>query len=658
MRFTKVCICNYRQYQSLEFDFPESDHDLHIIIAQNGVGKTNLLNALTWCLYGTEPHLGNANNESAGLPRYNITALNEARAQGKTSFVIQVDIYATDNGEKVIFTGRQPVTITGGKPFLGKEEHSVRVSAGHDYETLPAEEAKLYTEKYMPESIREYVFFDGEQLNNYFQGDTSKRIREAVYSISQVDIVSRIAKRLDDVVTDYQREATNKEPSLQDKYDRIMAAKQAERDAETDCAKLREQIALSEAEVTSIGEQLRDTDNLPELEAEYADIKATREAQETKRQAHIQKMIAFVREKKVVLAYYPVAREAIRIIDAKRASKVLPPDIDKKLLETMLEAKHCSICDHDLDAHAIRRIQGLLSQIQVSSETSNLLNSIYDELSRVISEAKAYPQEKKAYMADLQDMEADIKKSDKRLQELAIRIDKVTDPEKAHVRKLFHDREMHEELLKKNRKSLGAAEYRYEQAVTYREKCEREYREAMGKSKEVKRLREIIKYAQRGGSLLRSIEGEIMGDIRKQLETRTTEQFLSLIWKKNTYSHITLSDDYQLNLFSLDGYSCVATCSAAERCLLALAFTLALHEVSGFDSILFIDTPVARVSDTNRANFADVLSDVSSRKQIIMTFAPDEYSSEIRQVFEPLLASSRRLVLENEAVVRIGKEAF
>ena len=82
-------------------------------------------------------------------------------------------------------------------------------------------------------------------------------------------------------------------------------------------------------------------------------------------------------------------------------------------------------------------------------------------------------------MDDLQDIEADIKKSEKKLQELAIRIDKVTDPEKAHVRKLFHDREMHEELLKKNRKSLGAAELRYEQAIAQREKCEREYRDAI-----------------------------------------------------------------------------------------------------------------------------------------------------------------------------------
>jgi len=81
---------------------------------------------------------------------------------------------------------------------------------------------------------------------------------------------------------------------------------------------------------------------------------------------------------------------------------------------------------------------------------------------------------------------------------------------------------------------------------------------------------------------------------------------------------------------------------------LALSFTLALHKVSGFDSLLFIDTPVARVSDQNRVNFAEVLCEVSKDKQIIMTFTPDEYSSEIKNIFEPAATSSATLNTVNE----------
>lgn len=71
------------------------------------------------------------------------------------------------------------------------------------------------------------------------------------------------------------------------------------------------------------------------------------------------------------------------------------------------------------------------------------------------------------------------------------------------------------------------------------------------------------------------------------------------------YERIRLNDKYQLDLFHIDGYSCVGSCGAAERSLLALSFTLALQEVSGFNSLLFIDISVARVSDLNRINFAN-----------------------------------------------------
>jgi len=125
---------------------------------------------------------------------------------------------------------------------------------------------------------------------------------------------------------------------------------------------------------------------------------------------------------------------------------------------------------------------------------------------------------------------------------------------------------------------------------------------------------------------------------------------MQLIWKKNTYDRIVLNKEFQLDLIHKDGYSCVGTCSAAERCLLALSFTLALHEVSGFNSLLFIDTPVARVSDINRVNFANVLCEVSKNKQIIMTFSPDEYSPEIKKIFDPAARTNVELNMVNEKV--------
>ena len=73
-----------------------------------------------------------------------------------------------------------------------------------------------------------------------------------------------------------------------------------------------------------------------------------------------------------------------------------------------------------------------------------------------------------------------------------------------------------------------------------------------------------------------------------------------------------------------------------------------MHQVSGFESPLFIDTPIARASGQNRANFAKTLAEVSSNKQIILTFTPDEYSEAIANVFDPIAATHLRLTLDED----------
>ena len=106
------------------------------------------------------------------------------------------------------------------------------------------------------------------------------------------------------------------------------------------------------------------------------------------------------------------------------------------------------------------------------------------------------------------------------------------------------------------------------------------------------------------------------------------------------------------------GLNCLGSISAAERELLALSFTLALHKISGFDSPISIDTPVARVSDDHRENFANIFLEVSKNKQVILLFTPAEYSEEISNVLEEKINSKYMINLladESETSIEVLK---
>lgn len=156
---------------------------------------------------------------------------------------------------------------------------------------------------------------------------------------------------------------------------------------------------------------------------------------------------------------------------------------------------------------------------------------------------------------------------------------------------------------------------------------------------------------------MKQVEAAIVSEVRKEMECRTEQLFRGLVWKNSKCDRISLSDQYQLSLYDKEGYSCAGTCSAAERSLLALSFTLAMHEVSGFESPLFIDTPIARASGENRENFARTLVGISESKQLILAFTPDEYSESISREFESVLSAYIKLYLdENERHVVVREE--
>ena len=171
-------------------------------------------------------------------------------------------------------------------------------------------------------------------------------------------------------------------------------------------------------------------------------------------------------------------------------------------------------------------------------------------------------------------------------------------------------------------------------------KKQAEYDDALKNAAEHENTKKYWEFAQKSYSVLECVISDMTGTARMNIAKRTEELFKELIWKKDVYGKVELSEDYGLKLYhEYNNKSCLDSCSASETELLALAFTLAVHEISGYDSFLLIDTPVGRVSDSNRKNFAKVLLDISTKKQIILEVTPSEYSEEIKDVLNSKVLS-------------------
>ena len=213
-----------------------------------------------------------------------------------------------------------------------------------------------------------------------------------------------------------------------------------------------------------------------------------------------------------------------------------------------------------------------------------------------------------------------------------------------------------EKTKERNIEKRGSYKNELENKKRDLEIAKKEYDEAVGKNEACKELKRYLDFVSNAKIIISTIRDEIVSDVKYSMEKLTMKIFEELLWKKETYGRIELDDNFRLRLFhKATNLSCLDSCSAAEKELLALAFTIALHTVSGYDNLLFIDTPVGRVSDTNRENFAKVLLDISDKKQIILAFTPSEYSDEISCIFNETTVSSLNYLGTDEATTKIKK---
>lgn len=641
MRIESIDIKNFRQYKELHLDFPKTkDTDLHVIVASNGVGKTNMMNAIIWCFYGIEPNIDK--NSSAALPLCNLKALEEAKANGESVAPVSVEIRVTANGETVIFTRSANVTVS--TRFTQTPEFEVQVTnISGETDFLHGEDAVDRVDMYVPKKIRQYFFFDGEQLHNYF-GPTqdTTHVKDSIYEIAQINIITAAKNHLGKIISDYKSQIAKTNPQLQKISDEI-AEKERDRDnRKREIEELESSNRAAEARIQDLNSLISGAETVVE-DTQKLNANETR-IKELDREIEglNDRLLQLVRKYYVLLAMYPINVRTNSYIADKDTRGKLPPDVDIALLRKSLESHICAICNQPFseDSNAVEHMNELLSRYEVSTDVSNTLSLIKNDVARAVEDARSYMEEKLSLLADKKKFEKEREDLEEANARLTIKIRGCSSAEQ--VADWIEERKSLNDAIRTNDRKIGSYGEMIKTLNGLIENLRRDESKAIDEMRTLDEVKKYKAFAEDAATIISSIETEIIGDVKSQMETETMRLFDELLWKENTYGRIEFEDNFKLNLFSKGtNISCIDTTSAAERELLALAFTIALHRVSGHDSPLFIDTPVGRVSDHNRENFAKTLVDVSTQKQIVLAFTPSEYSDEIKGFFNQNTLSSQ-----------------
>ena len=657
MRIESIEIQNFRQYRNLLFKFPHSngENDLHIIFANNGVGKTNVLNAITWCLYDTEMHLGDKNTALAILNNQKVQELRMHLPEGESVIgdaTVKILFSSDDASEKIRFQRVGKFNVTREAVVTVNTEFSIMHFVDGEWNSIDAEEETLsLVKKNVPEEIHEYIFFDGEHLESYFKAGQFENIKNGIEELTQAKIIEKAEIAFNNYLTGVLNpqiaNSSVKDISIaQKELDRIQDAIDT---TVNSINTLTTQIHNCDDEIATLDNIISGHVHVSEKTARLKELDGLIELLKSDIAKKKAELMAFAREYVQYFALYPAIKNLYTYIQEQDKHGKLPPRIDKFLLQAIEEHKHCLICDQDLSEHSYSFIQELRKELEVSSETSALLNKSVVVLRQYIDKLSHYQERRSTLMAEekiLRKQYTEYLEEEKQLNIYLMNIPNTEAVTKAIENKKEYRKKRDDIVAKKgveeeHKKELDNQLYNQSKLL----------KSLIEKNKQLEKINQQADYCKKCRNILKETRLDLLEESRPEMEQETFDTFTRLLWKKDAFSKVEILEDYTFRLLDRYGSQTLGSCSAAERALLALSFTLALQKVSMHDSLLFIDTPIGRVDQDNRLNFVNTLCEIAKTKQVILTFTPVEYDDKVATALQGQYASFNKLIIEDGITV-------
>jgi DNA sulfur modification protein DndD len=635
MRFTRIKIENFRQHKSVELAFDEDRGMFVVVKGKMGAGKTNLLNAFTWCLYGEVDDKKLANPEILNQSVLLSTDLAEY-----VDVTVTLDIDLDDFG-KASVKRKQTYKKTGERAAVQYDSPdlfiTVMSSLDKGYRVEPQPEQ--WIEKFLPQRFKPYFLFDGERLERFFKETDAPLIKAAIQEIASIDLLERLALNFsaarDETVKAVAKLSGTDGARLSEEYDRIQDLIKVKT---ADLKSFEEQIIDSEKMEEELDKKLG---NIQELERNISDKRRLeREIANAEQDLarHESQFLFHTRENGPV-AFLSKALLALKEhTDTARRNKVLPPPFDLEALEGLLEEGSC-ICGTNLSEGSSHKahIRGLIDRYEEVSELGSLL-------SEHVVQQTSYLAQIPSGFALLETLNNNIMRDEDRLTELRQALKEL---EKALT---GHDDFLIQNLAERRRdvrnsRDRATNDQRLARSELDKLKLEsqnlrRDIEKASATSKKAMEAKHISEFAGIVSAAAQDLYQGMNDQVRASVAESLDSQFKQMTWKKDGIKEVSIDSNFKVSVVNNRDFEILGKLSAGERLCLAFAFSLTLSTVAGLDFPMVVDTPMGRLSPEVQVHLATVLGQVtkpgpdSRGHQLIMLMTETEYNTSVAAALE------------------------
>lgn len=646
LQILSITLKDYRQYkgeQTIDLQ-TRNDRHINIIEGQNGAGKSNILNSITLCFYGTEEHL--KEEKEGGLetfPLINRDRLENLNDSEKATGYVEIEL-----GEKepeYVFK-REFTTVKSAGGFNSVVgDLSLQRRVNRDWK--PVDNPHTYLNEILPTRVHEYFLFDGERLHKFFEEGYPDRVRTAILDVSHIELLNRASDHLEKMDTEIGRKASNFEGEAKRLKNELEEKKEKRGRKKERIDELEGDIAEAQSSIEEIDAKLRDSSDA-----------AVREKQERRKylnkrldqlNSEISELKNETTEEMVGAGPIVYNLEALEFTHQQFAELAqagqLPPKIQDWFVQELLDNGEC-ICGANLDSDEEKRRH--LTELE--QEMSLVMQENLEgkaELPRIISDGQDSVENIISNRKNISRKQDEREKFDRELRDISNELKSYDLPEDIDVSKLESQRSEIENRISDMRQEIGRVKHEIETLDEKIDELDEEWREEAAKESKHRRMMKKLDFVEDADEELANIKQTILTQIRKNTEENMDRYFNDLIWKDEDYT-VELGDNYTVSVYGKHGDNKIGSLSAGEKQVLALSFMSALTKISGFNAPIVIDTPLGRISSKPKKRIAQNLPTYLMDTQITFLMTDEEYTDEVRAHLQNSVANEYLLDYSNE----------
>ncbi len=649
MKLQKLIIENFRQFHGTqEIVFATGrDKNVTLIHAENGFGKTALLNAILWGFYGHDSLTGD-------LPKKE-SIIHEALAlkpDADSDTEARVTLLFEDRGDT--YTLVRSLNLSQQQDYARKTEVELVVNRDGQTYRDNGSLAQRKIDALMPPGISSCLFFNGEYIDHLAMEESAHAITEAIYQMLGLQLLRRTIEDLGNqsvrgrLVSELRDKTDSNTKDLIDQQSSLEAKLADFRQRLEACCD--NQAAVAE-EIKQIDARLAANQETRDLQSQRARLEAERASLEKRLGELNTRIAALIAEEGYILFSSDLVTRGKAITQRLREEGKIPARVLNVFIEDILRMGRCICgCEIKEGSESFEKVKQLLT---IAGDQH--FNNAVGALDNAIGVIEGAVERTRTLFRQMTAEKVEMSTRHDRISDLLDEISqKLGDKEGEEIHKLEEKRQSQILRLRELDREHGALEKEIKDTEIQHDQIRRQIAAAQQQDAAAALTQRRLSLLEETISLLQNILAMEMEDVRKVLSKEINEQFDKIVDRRYW---VELSEDFTLSLrkrLDLDDGESMdidVAHSQGQRQVTSLVFIASLvalarrrdeiptilRGVEGGEYPIVMDSPFGHLGNAFRAGVARWIPTLAPQVIILVS------SSQYRGAVEEQLSASKRI---------------